>query len=837
MCNLQEYLKGLTPARDRRLKMRVTPTSPVYVMFGGTGGSVVNVTETGMAIAVAVGNLPAVGEYPIRIRLQLPMSNQNVEVSARIVWLKESKKVVGVCLVDCTPDARSRVSNWIASEKLATEFEQPAQLLAHNRQPLEIGPSSNPSARDEEAAAHYAEVFPAEKKYAKPLIPVDENKPQQDPFPAPVRSHTGPNDLILRAVSKISTANLPRILSSPQVQTASDVVAPSASNAPIAGFGWQAPTDEGKSSADGAVDSASHPYIFDLSGLHVAALVFLFAVVGLIIGIVATKASVDVLASLGRGPFGKHGRLHSQSRNTEPSSGLRSDPAPSVSLTETSSAQTSRSSVDLDSSVGANRVGSFRPLEEKAKEGTLDSEPSARVHARDSNSFISKTVERKPSADSERRPNRNDLKRLIARSVPPRATAEHAHPTVAVRPIGSARINRAILVAKTATSTAPKPSLLATSPKRPHLAEAVGPKGTGPGNPVSDSAKSAAAAAPRPSPTSASPKPKNPAIARSSLGAASRNPAPPAAKPTATPAPNALPPANSELARPAAAEGSLGAAPRNPAPPTAKPAAPAAPNPRPPANSELARPATAEGSLGAAPRNPAPPTAKPAAPTAPNPRPPANSELARPATSEGSLGAAPRNPAPPTAKPAAPTAPKPLPPANSELARPATSEGSLGAAPRNPVPPTAAQPNPSPPAYLVTVPSKGSKPLKLVFPQKQIAFSSSLVITTQLSVLVPPESGLVAAPPARLQAGKLVSYVLPRNPRRGDQYGAEETVKVHATIGQQGLVTEIRPVSGPIFLLSSTMGAVHLWRYKPTLLNGMPIETHQDVTVIFKLPR
>src|ERR1700745_287909 len=167
MCNLQEYLKRLTPARDRRLKMRVTPTSSVYVMFGDTGGSVVNVTETGMAISIAVGNLPAVGDYPIRIRLQLPMSSQNVEVSARIVWLRESKKVVGVRVIDCTADARSRVSNWIASEKLATEFEQPAQLLAHNRQPLEVDSSSNTSARGEEAAAHYAEGFSAGKKYVK----------------------------------------------------------------------------------------------------------------------------------------------------------------------------------------------------------------------------------------------------------------------------------------------------------------------------------------------------------------------------------------------------------------------------------------------------------------------------------------------------------------------------------------------------------------------------------------------------------------------------------------------------------------------------------------------
>src|SRR5580700_10357170 len=106
MGNLEEYLKGLTPARDRRLKMRVTPTSPVYVMFGDTSGSVVNITETGTAIAV--GYPPAVGDYLIRIRFQLPMSSQSVEVSARIVWLTESKKVVGVRLVDLTADARAQ---------------------------------------------------------------------------------------------------------------------------------------------------------------------------------------------------------------------------------------------------------------------------------------------------------------------------------------------------------------------------------------------------------------------------------------------------------------------------------------------------------------------------------------------------------------------------------------------------------------------------------------------------------------------------------------------------------------------------------------------------------
>jgi outer membrane biosynthesis protein TonB len=88
-----------------------------------------------------------------------------------------------------------------------------------------------------------------------------------------------------------------------------------------------------------------------------------------------------------------------------------------------------------------------------------------------------------------------------------------------------------------------------------------------------------------------------------------------------------------------------------------------------------------------------------------------------------------------------------------------------------------------------------------------------------------------------LQAGDLVSYVAPRQPRPGDGYGSIETVKVRATIGQQGQVMDVRPVSGPIFLLSSAMSAIRQWRYKPTLLNEKPVQAQQDVTIEFRLPR
>jgi hypothetical protein len=786
MSNLQEYLNGLPPARDRRLKTRVTPKSLVNVMLsdinGIVHGIVLNVSETGMALAV--DNLPAEGDYPRCIRFQLPVSSQSIETSARVVWLTESKKGVGVGLVDLTADARAQISNWIESEKLTGEFEEPRQLLRRNKQPLEIGSRkfrkifSNPSARDEEAAAWYAEMFPSESTYAKHPAPVGENKSQQDSFPIAVRSNADLGDSMLRSTAKISTGDLPQARSLPQVQPPSEPAAPSAPHIPVAGIGSQTQTEEDKSSAEGASDSAAHLYIFDLSGLQVAALVFLFAVIGLIIGLAATKASVDVLASLGRGPFGKQVRLRSQTSRTLPASGPPSDSAPSVTSTETSPVQSSRSSVDPDSSGDANTVGSSRAPEERSKEATADAEPSVEVPTTDSNSSA---TEPKPSADSEERSNRNDLTGPIARSALP-ARAEHVDP-----PLASSRTRRsrnpASHTAKPATAVAPKSSpsttslkhaypavavgptrnapkssLLAASPKRPRPVVAVGPKATEPGNADSHKTKSAAANIPKPSAV------------------------------------------DTKHDHPAVAAGSKGAAPGDPAPLAAKPATPASPSAAPPASSGSANPAVAASPKDNAPGNPTSDSAKSPTTAAPKPSPPANSESANPAVVEGPKDAAPENPAP-TSKPR-----------------------------------KAAEPNPPSPDF-VTIPSKSGKPLRAIFPQKQIASSSSLTITTQLSVVVPPEFDQAGNQASRLKAGKLVSYVLPRNPRPGDRYGAEETVKVRATIGQQGLVTEIKPVSGPIFLLSSTMSAVRLWRYKPTLLNERPIETHQDVTIIFKLPR
>jgi Gram-negative bacterial TonB protein C-terminal/PilZ domain len=183
------------------------------------------------------------------------------------------------------------------------------------------------------------------------------------------------------------------------------------------------------------------------------------------------------------------------------------------------------------------------------------------------------------------------------------------------------------------------------------------------------------------------------------------------------------------------------------------------------------------------------------------------------------------------------------PPAGPQPASGSRAVVPKSAAPANPSPRTvmpAPRPAPrlSPPStILFTARSDGSKPFRLILPEKPIAASSSFAITSQLSVLVAPDR--VRAPaeePARLQAGELVSFVWPRYPRPGDRHRSSETVKVRTTIGEFGQVLEVKRVSGSFSLLPAAISAIRLWRFKPTLLNNRPVQAQQDVTIEFRSP-
>ena len=140
-----------------------------------------------------------------------------------------------------------------------------------------------------------------------------------------------------------------------------------------------------------------------------------------------------------------------------------------------------------------------------------------------------------------------------------------------------------------------------------------------------------------------------------------------------------------------------------------------------------------------------------------------------------------------------------------------------------------------PSSILVNVPISGSRPFRVSFPERAVAATSSLAITAQLSVLLLPELRPIEVDkPSRLEAGQLVSFVLPRYPKPGDRYGGAEVIRVRATIGPLGQVQDVKFLSGSNSLLPATRRAIRQWRYRPTLLDKRPIQAQQDLTIEFR---
>jgi len=136
---------------------------------------------------------------------------------------------------------------------------------------------------------------------------------------------------------------------------------------------------------------------------------------------------------------------------------------------------------------------------------------------------------------------------------------------------------------------------------------------------------------------------------------------------------------------------------------------------------------------------------------------------------------------------------------------------------------------------LVTPPSEGSSPFRLTLPEKAVSASHSLAISSQRSVLVPPEPGAASFHRAeRLQLGGLTFHVEPQYPRGSIQMEIEEIVKLRATVAENGQITDVKRISGSMPLIPAAMSAIREWRYAPTLLNGRPVKTEVDVTIVFR---
>jgi len=81
----------------------------------------------------------------------------------------------------------------------------------------------------------------------------------------------------------------------------------------------------------------------------------------------------------------------------------------------------------------------------------------------------------------------------------------------------------------------------------------------------------------------------------------------------------------------------------------------------------------------------------------------------------------------------------------------------------------------------------------------------------------------------------LIRQVTPVYPPIAKTAHISGTVLLHAIIGKDGTVQDLQYVSGPPLLMKSAMDAVRQWRYKPTLLNGEPVDVDTTISVVFTL--
>jgi TonB family protein len=83
------------------------------------------------------------------------------------------------------------------------------------------------------------------------------------------------------------------------------------------------------------------------------------------------------------------------------------------------------------------------------------------------------------------------------------------------------------------------------------------------------------------------------------------------------------------------------------------------------------------------------------------------------------------------------------------------------------------------------------------------------------------------------QKGKLVYDPPPKYPDLARKSHVEGTVQLDAVFGTDGTVQDLKLISGHPLLVPAAMDAVRRWRYRPTLVNGKPVEVQMQVDVKF----
>ena len=89
---------------------------------------------------------------------------------------------------------------------------------------------------------------------------------------------------------------------------------------------------------------------------------------------------------------------------------------------------------------------------------------------------------------------------------------------------------------------------------------------------------------------------------------------------------------------------------------------------------------------------------------------------------------------------------------------------------------------------------------------------------------------------SQLQPAMLSHRVEPLYPSLPKAMHREGRVELRAIIATDGSIQSLEAISGDPMFYQSAFAAVREWRYKPTILNGQPVEVDTRITVVYSLP-
>jgi TonB family protein len=110
-----------------------------------------------------------------------------------------------------------------------------------------------------------------------------------------------------------------------------------------------------------------------------------------------------------------------------------------------------------------------------------------------------------------------------------------------------------------------------------------------------------------------------------------------------------------------------------------------------------------------------------------------------------------------------------------------------------------------------------------------------------LVLSVPGARSAAPGVPARIkvsgnvQSAMIVNKVPPVYPPLAKAAGVSGVVRLSAVLGKDGAVQELHVLEGPPVLIPAAVDAVKQWVYRPTLLNGQPVEVETTIDINFTL--